>query len=143
MGVQIVKDNTDDFLRRVGDAVGGTGGGLDRATRFAASKVIASMPGPGAAAFDNDGDGRLETFIPSNPGTPPGVRIGILRNSITNARLGVLKWGFGTNVDYARPLEFGTVNMPARPFLRPALRNNREQIGKQFVAGFKAKMGGG
>ena len=34
----------------------------------------------------------------------------------------------GTNVEYAPYNELGTVKMDARPFLRPAFENNREEI---------------
>lgn len=34
----------------------------------------------------------------------------------------------GTNVKYAKPLEFGTRHMSARPFLRPALEKARAKI---------------
>lgn len=54
------------------------------------------------------------------------VDTGRLRSSIARDRyvdgdeaVGVV----GTNVDYALPQEFGTFNMPAHPFLRPALRS--------------------
>lgn len=38
----------------------------------------------------------------------------------------------GTNVEYAAFNELGTVKMEARPFLRPAFENNREEI-KQIL----------
>lgn len=186
MGIEVVSDKTGDYFRRLESAIGDPGGGGERATNFLVSKVVASMPGPGAAAFDSDGDGRLDKFSPSNPGTPPGVRNNAtLRNSIANARLGPLKWGTGTKVVYAPIQEFGgtinhpggthyitvgagkaafitkekasqimssgrnvkktkphTITLPPRPFLRPAFRNNRDQMVKQFIAGVQAKMGG-
>ena len=38
----------------------------------------------------------------------------------------------GTNVDHATFNELGTVKMDARPFLRPAFENNREEV-KQIL----------
>lgn len=35
---------------------------------------------------------------------------------------GLIRVLVGTNVDYARFVEFGTSNQPAQPYLRPALR---------------------
>jgi HK97 gp10 family phage protein len=54
------------------------------------------------------------------------VDTGRLRSSITEA-LGEDSQGLvariGTNVEYARHVEFGTVRMRAQPFLRPALKD--------------------
>lgn len=61
----------------------------------------------------------------SRPGSPPGVRTGSLRRSFTTRpakRLGSrVVLALGTNTKYARPLEYGTRKMAARPFMRPAL----------------------
>ena len=50
---------------------------------------------------------------------------GRLRASIKN-RVKVDEVRVGTNVEYAPYQEYGTVKMPARPFLRPALDNSRK-----------------
>lgn len=68
---------------------------------------------------------------PSAPGEPPAVVTGTLRASITHRveEEGAETVGYvGTNVEYAKPLEFGTSRMAARPFLYPALAANRENI---------------
>jgi HK97 gp10 family phage protein len=61
---------------------------------------------------------------PSTPGSPPAVRTGRLRGSIT-WRVGVDAESpyvdVGTAVYYAVFLELGTRYMAPRPFLRPAL----------------------
>ena len=36
---------------------------------------------------------------------------------------------------YAKPLEFGTTQMSARPFMQPALNKNRAKINRIFKAG--------
>jgi HK97 gp10 family phage protein len=65
---------------------------------------------------------------PSVPGEGPAVRTGRLRGSIT-WRIGDDFAGpyadIGSSVLYAPFVEFGTVNMQARPFLRPALNAGR------------------
>ena len=38
----------------------------------------------------------------------------------------------GTNVNYGRFLEFGTVKMAPRPWLRPSLDMNRDTIVKEI-----------
>ena len=90
----------------------------------------------------------------SPPNTPPHVDTGRLRASITWAISEGAQQGdalrtkaqsgdqvgrpdreakriiavIGTNVKYARSLEFGTRHMKARPFLRPALEKARAKI---------------
>lgn len=144
MGVQY-EDKSKEYLRKVEAAADGEGGGLDRATVYLASKMANSMPGAGASVLPGTGGdtGVRAEYVPSRPGQPPGVRTNRLRGSLTNARVATLRWAAGTNVDYARHLEFGTVNMPPRPFMRPALRNNRAGIQREFNKGFERKMGGG
>lgn len=39
---------------------------------------------------------------------------------------------WGTNLEYARWVEFGTRFMPARPFIRPAMDENRARIVEEF-----------
>jgi HK97 gp10 family phage protein len=144
MGV-VITDNSDAFLKRLEAAVDGPGGGLDTATQFLAAKMRESMPGAGAAVIQGTGGdtGVRARYVASTPGSPPGVRTGQLRNSITNAKVDRLRWASGTNVAYAKHLEFGTADMPARPFMRPALRNNEAAIGRVFNARVRRKMGGG
>ena len=74
----------------------------------------------------------------SAPGEAPAIDTGILRFSIAvkigdsglSATIGVHEL---TKVKYARPLEFGTQKMAARPFVFPALEKN-----KKAAATFKA-----
>jgi HK97 gp10 family phage protein len=143
MGV-IYEDKSDAFLKRVTDAAGAPGGGLDRATQFLDAKITELMPGQGAGVIAGTGGntGVRAKYIPSNPGSPPGVRTNRLRGSITNAQIGPLKWAAGTNVSYARALEFGTSKMPARPVYRRALNENKDGIFREFSVGFKRRMGG-
>ncbi len=39
----------------------------------------------------------------------------------------------GTNVVYAKPQEYGSANRPARPFLRPALDENKREMQREFA----------
>ena len=144
MGV-VITDNSDAFLKRLEAAVDGPGGGLDTATQFLSAKIRESMPGPGAAVIQGTGGdtGIRARYVASTPGSPPGVRTGQLRNSITNGSVGRLRWASGTNVAYAKHLEFGTADSPARPYFRPGLRNNEAAIGRVFNAAVRRKMGGG
>lgn len=82
--------------------------------------------------------GRLVGLDPSKPGDPPHVLHGRLRQSITH-KVTVSEPEVvalvGTNVEYARYLEFGTERMQARPFLRPAVAKNRREILRRIGRG--------
>ena len=56
----------------------------------------------------------------SKPGDPPFLQTNRLRGSIAVEQSGdVVR--IGTNVEYARDLELGTIFIAKRPYLRPAL----------------------
>ena len=74
---------------------------------------------------------------PSLPGEPPGVLTGRLRSSIAT-RVIPGNALVGTQVEYARRLEKGDEGpggIEARPFLRPALERNKEEIKKILYKG--------
>lgn len=90
--------------------------------------------------------GWLKGLNPSQPGQPPHVLLGALRRSITH-RVIAIGNGFaalvGSPIVYARRLELGfagrdslgrNYNQAPRPYLRPAVRNNRTTIGR-IIAG--------
>lgn len=67
-----------------------------------------------------------------------GVRGGAAQNANTDrAALSKLSGGITT---YWRYLEFGSANMPATPFMRPALSNNIPQVTNQFAASFNQEI---
>lgn len=68
---------------------------------------------------------------PSGPGEPPKRVTGELYNSIRTAvRVDGKRIiaAIGASARHARFLEFGTSRMAARPFMRPALQENRRSI---------------
>lgn len=91
---------------------------------------------------------------PSAPGSPPGVDTGRLRSSISTnwsdsgigRREGSDGVGqpeknenrftvvVGSNVQYAPWLEWGTIRMPARPFIRPAFDRMKNRIARMLVS---------
>lgn len=56
---------------------------------------------------------------PSPEGGPPGVDTGTLRNSINVRKIRALRYEIRDGVEYGIHLEYGTVRMGARPFMRP------------------------
>ena len=94
-------------LNRVGNAIGGR----------------AIMPALRAAAL-----------IPQNAAKENvPVLTGTLKRSIHQEDVqGQLAVAVGTDVPYAEHVEFGTSKMPARPYLRPALDENKGAMVKEF-----------
>lgn len=74
----------------------------------------------------------------SAPGDPPAVDTGQLRNSIIS-ETGEDSLGpyvdVGSNLEKAEWLEFGTSNMEARPFMRPAVELAVDQMADALAAG--------
>ena len=74
----------------------------------------------------------------SAAGQPPATDTGFFVSNITSrvktegtAVIGQII----ASAPYAKPLEFGTSNMSARPFMQPALNKNRAKINRIFKKG--------
>ena len=88
---------------------------LDATGDFFAQTIQDQMPGAGASVVAGTGGdtGVKGKYVPSSPGSPPGVRSNRLKSSITSQKAGRLRRAVGTNVSYARIQEFGgTINHP-------------------------------
>ena len=77
------------------------------------------------------------SHIKSSFGTSgfPEVRSGALKNSIKVVRTGSgkdIQHSVTSDKDYALFLEFGTRNMPAKPFFRPILARLRSKLAAIF-----------
>lgn len=70
----------------------------------------------------------------SAPGEPPAVDTGNLKNSLRVLEVTDDYASFGTSADYAAYLEFGTRNMAARPYLRPAAENSVRDVEQAMTA---------
>lgn len=74
----------------------------------------------------------------SAPGGPPAGDTGFLASNIHLIMDGD---GMGADVesraDYSAALEFGTMDMPARPFLQPALEQGRAKYKRLFTKAVK------
>ena len=79
------------------------------------------------------------THTASKSGQPPATDTGFLVSQITmnvksNAD-GSIVGQIISAAPYSKPLEFGTVNMDARPFMQPALQKNKRKIKALFKKG--------
>lgn len=79
-------------------------------------------------------------YTSSAPGNPPAVQTGTLRRSwqtgtvrkvTAGTRIG---WRLGSNLRYARRLEFGGGFIAPRPYLRPALKAIRPRVERVMKA---------
>lgn len=61
------------------------------------------------------------------------VETGTLRRSIHMDLKDALTAEVGTNIEYATFVEFGTVKMPAQPFMTPAYHKNRDDFVKKMA----------
>src|SRR5690625_2149800 len=66
-----------------------------------------------------------KTHTASAPGDAPNIDTGRLINSLNVTRSGSTSAEVSANVEYAAWLELGTTNMKARPFLTPAVEQER------------------
>ena len=77
------------------------------------------------------------THQASAPGQAPATDTGALVSSIQVSQQG-LNGQVGTKLEYGFFLEYGTLFMAERPFLRPALAANQQYIINQFAKGLDA-----
>jgi HK97 gp10 family phage protein len=73
------------------------------------------------------------THRASAPGEAPAGDTGDLARRITAEKERELQWSVGTDLPYGRFLEFGTMKIAERPWLRPAIEKNRALFRKRIV----------
>lgn len=72
-------------------------------------------------------------LVYDTPPSPTYVRTGDLRKSISHKYVKGEKTAYiGTNIDYAPYVEYGTRNIPERPFLRNAAQNYSDEYRATF-----------
>jgi hypothetical protein len=77
--------------------------------------------------------GTKKTYIASSPGEAPASATGTLRQHIRTeitVEGRAIVGGVGTDVKYGPWLEFGTVNILPRPWLRPSFERAEEEVKK-------------
>ena len=109
----------DEFLARVRARLAAN---LGEAAGIVADRIVESINGPYPPA--------------SSPGDPPHRRTGRLRASVASeVDADTLTAVVGAPGKVAYWLETGTRKMAARPFVRPALLNNLDQVRAAAAAG--------
>jgi hypothetical protein len=79
---------------------------------------------------------RRKYHVASAAGSPPAVDTGALKNSISIEKPARFRRYIVVGVEHGMHLEFGTVNMAARPFMRPMaewLRGNMRRLFDDFA----------
>lgn len=74
-----------------------------------------------------------KNHVPSAPGTPPNADTHVLSNSIQANVIGPLKAEVSADAPYAAAQEFGSGNLPERPYMRPAAARGRPKAAKRIV----------
>ena len=89
----------------------------------------------GAQAIQTDAQISITTgavsgrgHIPSRPGEPPNNDTSTLRNNIEAVSTGPLSAEVSSNAPYAAALEYGTSKIAERPYMRPAVARNKDEI---------------
>lgn len=103
---------------------------LQRLRRLSGADVVRAA---GAAVYESADAIRAEAFhsisagsvsgaghVPSAPGEPPNRDTGDLQSKLVNIETGPLTAEVRSEERYAAALEFGTLRMAARPYMRPA-----------------------
>lgn len=85
-------------------------------------------------AQDMEGDVKMSfnAQSPAPAGEPPGVDTGNLKNSVLAEPDGN-DWVVGVGAPYAIHLEYGTLRMSARPFMRPAFERTIRSVGDDLL----------
>lgn len=92
-------------------------------------------------ALDCEADIKLNfsSESPSQPGDPPGVDTGNLKNSVIAEPVTELSWVVKIGAEYGSHLEYGTHNddgstrMAARPFVRPAVERTADRAPEWLI----------
>ena len=114
---------------------------------LAARRGAAVLERAAKLKLTENGEHQAGTPTPSAPGTPPAIITGALRASIKSTK--PRRIGFGTyvvlvgpTVKYGRVQELGGGNnLPARPYMEPAIQDSREEIYKVYQEVWKRSVG--
>ena len=107
------------------DALNEFGKNMDADLKVAVAKTANEVLGIAQKSISRKSRGeKVDGRYVSKPGSPPNVDTGALLRSLRVKNKGFYA-DIGSDMFYAPWLEFGTQNMPARPFLAPALKRRR------------------
>lgn len=68
------------------------------------------------------------------------VDTGALRNSISTGQVTALLWRVQVGMEYGPHVEYGTVKMPAQPYMRPALDKARDELRDAVARAYEEAM---
>ena len=123
--------NFQTQIRKLGDSFGDA---VNNGVFLTASEMrvyaIKSIrtPSPGKPVKRRSQGGALKNHVAAAPGESPNVDNGKLIESIAVEKSADMTYFVGSELKYAKYLEFGTSKMLARPWLQPAIRANRNAL---------------
>jgi len=101
--------------------------------RGTAIKSIQQGPKSGIIYERSPGQNLSQTHQASAKGQAPATDTGTLVNSIKVTQTSSHSGEVGSGLQYAFWLEYGTINMDERPWLRPALKKNQQWIVDRYA----------
>lgn len=122
---------------------------MERAANVMVRKVQAKISRPPSGAIATkirNAEGRRRALLKaqgSAPGEPPRRRTAELRSSISSEVTvsdGLVSAKVGSDLFWARHLEFGTKKMAARPFLRPTLAEYKRGFSNLVAAEIRRRL---
>ena len=126
---QVVKDYTVDAKQLIG-----------RAANLVRNTVVQSINQGAKSGVVYEKYNPRRTHRSSAAGEPPATDTGYLVSNIfTNIDADGLGASVESRADYSSFLEFGTSKMAARPFMQPALEENKPKIRRLATQMVKAK----
>lgn len=101
-----------DTVRQIGAAL------------YAGGQIIENEMARSITEGSVSGKGHVVSF----PGEPPNSDTHVLDRSIETVLVTPLRVEVSVNAPYARPLNYGTSKMAARPFAEPAVARKRKEV---------------
>ena len=124
--------NFQTQIRKLGDSFSdAVNNGVFLAANEIRTYAIKSIrtPSPGKPVKRRSQGGALKNHVAAAPGESPNVDTGKLIESIAVEKSADMTYFVGSELKYAKYLEFGTSRMPQpRPWLQPAIRANRNLL---------------
>ena len=137
-GIEELKANFAQMSKKYGEGVArATAQGAQLVRSTAIRSIQQKSNGETVTRYRSGG--RSYSHVASKPGDPPNTDTGALVRSI-NVEIRPDGTFVGTTLEYAPFLEFGTARMAERPFLNPALEQNKNKIRQLIEQAMKSRI---
>lgn len=121
-------DNTKNCLNAIGEDLLQN---MTAAVELVKLNVLQMLSHPGTGRQYKVPGTKGAYYIASAPGEPPAVRLGDLKRSIDTdviVEADTITGEVGTDREYGPMLEYGTMNILPRPWLRPSFEQSQAEV---------------